>query len=41
LKANKPGVLACTVLKERYRQQLMDGNDGEHIVYLKGSYDLI
>ena len=41
LKADKPGVLACSALKERYRQQLMDGNDGVQIIYLKGSYDLI
>jgi len=41
LKANRPGVLACSALKEGYRQQLMDGNDGVQIVYLKGSYDLI
>jgi len=41
LKADKPGVLACSALKERYRQQLMDGNEGVQIVYLKGSYDLI
>jgi gluconokinase len=41
LKTDKPGVLACSALKKRYRQQLMDGNDGVQIVYLKGSYDLI
>lgn len=41
LKVDKPGVLACSALKERYRQQLLDGNDGVQIVYLKGSYDLI
>lgn len=41
LKADKPGVLACSALKERYRQQLMKDNDGVQIVYLKGSYDLI
>ena len=41
LKADKPGVLACSALKERYRQQLIDGNDDVQIVYLKGSYDLI
>ena len=41
LKHNEPGVLACSALKEQYRQQLMDGNDGVQIVYLKGSYDLI
>jgi len=34
-------VLACSALKERYRQQLLDGNEGVQIVYLKGSYDLI
>ena len=41
LKADRPGVLACSALKERYRQQLMKGNDGVQLVYLKGSYDLI
>jgi gluconokinase len=41
LKAGKSGVLACSALKERYRQKLVDGNDGVQIVYLKGSYDLI
>ncbi|MBI3163461.1 MAG: gluconokinase [Chloroflexi bacterium] len=41
LKADKPGVLACSALKEHYRQKLMNGNDGVQIVYLKGSYDLI
>jgi gluconokinase len=41
LKLNHPGVLACSALKERYRQQLMDGNDGVQLIHLKGSYDLI
>jgi len=41
LKTDSPGVLACSALKERYRQQLMEGNDGVKIIYLKGSYDLI
>jgi gluconokinase len=41
LKHNEPGVLACSGLKERYRKQLMDGNDGVQLIYLKGSYDLI
>ena len=41
LKADRPGVLACSALKERYRQQLMKNNDGVQLVYLKGSYDLI
>ena len=41
LKADSPGVLACSALKERYRQQLMNGNDGVQVVYLRGTYDLI
>jgi len=41
LRENKPGVLACSALRERYRRQLMDGNDGVRLVYLKGSYGLI
>jgi len=41
LKADRPGVLACSALREHYRQRLMDGNQGVQIVYLKGSYDLI
>jgi gluconokinase len=41
LKEDCPGILACSALKESYRQQLLDGNDGVQFVYLKGSYDLI
>jgi gluconokinase len=41
LKADQPGVMACSALKERYRQQLLEDNDGVKIIYLKGSYDLI
>ena len=41
LKENKPGVLACSALKEQYRQRLLDGNQGLMIVYLKGDYDFI
>lgn len=41
LKENRPAVLACSALKESYRRQLLQGNDGVQIVYLKGSYDLI
>jgi gluconokinase len=41
LKADRPGVLACSALKESYRQQLLGGNQTVQIVYLKGSYDLI
>jgi gluconokinase len=41
LKEDRPGVLACSALKERYRQQLLEGNEGVQLIYLKGSYDLI
>ena len=41
LKADKPAVLACSALKERYRQQLLQGGNGVQIVYLKGTYGLI
>ena len=41
LTANRPAVLACSALKERYRQHLMGGSDRLQLVYLKGSYDLI
>ncbi|HJS18587.1 MAG TPA: gluconokinase [Anaerolineales bacterium] len=41
LKANRPGVLACSALTESYRRQLLDGNEDVQLVYLKGSYDLI
>jgi len=41
LKHNQPCVLACSALKERYRQQLLDGNNDVQLVYLKGSYELI
>lgn len=41
LETNRPGVLACSALKEHYRQTLLNGNPGAQLVYLKGSYDLI
>ncbi len=41
LKAGRRGVLACSALKEQYRQQLLDGNPDVQIVYLKGTFDLI
>jgi gluconokinase len=41
LTRNRPGVLACSALKDRYRQHLMEGNQGVQLVYLKGSYELI
>ena len=41
VRENQPGVLACSALKERYRQRLLDGNEDVQIVYLQGSYDLL
>lgn len=41
LKRKRPGVLACSALKERYRARLLENNEEVLIVYLKGSYDLI
>jgi len=41
LKEKRPGVLACSALKESYRQALVSDNPGVQIVYLRGSYDLI
>ena len=32
----RAGVLACSVLKERYRQQLMNGDDGVQLINLMG-----
>ncbi|MBA3074440.1 MAG: gluconokinase, partial [Anaerolineae bacterium] len=41
LQKNHNGVLACSALKEKYRQHLLFGNEHVQIVYLKGSFDLI
>lgn len=41
LAADKPGVLACSALKESYRQTLLKNNTDAQIVYLKGSFELI
>lgn len=41
LQADRRGVLACSALKERYRQQLTEGCEGVQIIHLRGSYDLI
>ena len=41
LKASRPGVLACSALKEHYRQRLLEGNDHVQLVYLEGNFDLI
>jgi len=34
-------VLACSALKQSYRDLLSVGNDGVQFIYLQGSYDLI
>jgi gluconokinase len=41
LREGRPGVLACSALKESYRQRLLEGNDDVLIVYLKGSFDFL
>jgi gluconokinase len=41
LKAGRHPVLACSALKESYREQLLEGKAGVEIIYLKGSYDLL
>ena len=41
LQADRPGVLACSALKERYRQHLIGDQVDVQIIYLKGSYELI
>ena len=41
LARNRPGVLACSALKESYRNELLIGREDVQLVYLKGSYELI
>jgi len=41
LQEDRPGVLACSALKESYRQSLLANNPHVQVVFLKGSYDLI
>ena len=41
LKEGRHGVLACSALKESYRQILLSDNEEVQIVFLKGSYNLI
>ncbi len=41
LEEGRPGVLACSALKEFYRQALLAGNRGVLVVYLKVDYDLV
>ncbi len=41
LEAQRPMVLACSALKEWYRQLLLVGNDQVELIYLKGEFELI
>jgi carbohydrate kinase (thermoresistant glucokinase family) len=41
LAEGRQAVLACSALKQRYREALLAGIPGVQVVYLKGSYDLI
>ncbi len=38
---NQPGILACSALKEKYRQILRLDPQRVKFIYLKGSYELI
>ena len=37
----KPSIIACSALKQAYRDQLVEGNEGAVIVYLRGDFDMI
>jgi gluconokinase len=41
LQARRHPVLACSALKQSYRETLLEGNEGIRVVYLRGSYNLI
>jgi gluconokinase len=41
LRAGRHPILACSALKQRYRDVLLAGIPGVRVVYLKGSYELI
>lgn len=41
LTKRRPAIVTCSALKQRYRDQLMDGNAGAAIVYLRGDYAAI
>lgn len=41
LEREQSAVVACSALKQKYRDQLFDGNERTLLVYLRGSYDLI
>jgi gluconokinase len=41
LRVNRHPILACSALKEKYRQRLLRNVDGMAILYLRGSYETI
>jgi gluconokinase len=41
LEENRPGVLACSALKQKYRAQLIKDDLDIQVVYLRGSFELI
>ena len=41
LRTGKSIIIACSALKERYRQRLQQGDNRVKLVHLRGSYDLI
>ncbi|MFK7800300.1 MAG: gluconokinase [Anaerolineae bacterium] len=41
IRASRPMVLACSALKQIYRDQLQDGNPATKIVCLQGTFELI
>lgn len=42
IEAGQPAILACSALKQKYREQLQQDHEHEiSFVYLKGDYDLI
>jgi gluconokinase len=40
LQNDRPGVLACSALKQAYRQVLLAGTGGVQVVYLRADYEL-
>jgi gluconokinase len=41
LRADTSAIIACSALKQVYRDHLQNGATGVHFVYLKGDYELI
>lgn len=41
LAADEPAVVACSALKEAYRDVLLEGHDEVHLVYLRAPYEFI